>query len=266
MELLTEITIENLVIGKPKQTKSGSKISTVVYRKDDGSVIKPVFQTPRVRIHYGARKFDDAGSYTYCISFATREIDPEIDAFAELVDMIDDHLNKTETSISYRRSITTPANFMKLGMIQDRDGVLTTINRTDGRPVRPEQLTYGMYSDQYITLDSIIYTDSYFAPIWKAHQIIVSPHEKVFLSVCLLDQFKDQQSSSGIIPSLPSLPFPAQLALPPPPAKPSPAPAPAATKFQKNTSLASLISPDMLKSHIEQLKLRKTNESNDSPA
>lgn len=250
MELLNEITIENLVIGKPKQTKSGTKISSVVYRKDDGSVIKPVFQTPRVRVHYGARRFDDSANFSYCISFASRELDPEIDTFAELIDMIDDHL-ASKHSLAYRRSITTPANFMKLGLIQDRDGVLTSINRTDGRPVRPEQLTYGIYTDQYITLDSIIYTDTYFTSIWKAHQIIVSPHEKVFLSVCLLDQFKDQQPHQQTQQNTPQL-----LALPPPPVV-KPAPAPAATKFQKNTSLAALISPDMLKSHIEQLRLRK---------
>jgi hypothetical protein len=248
MELLTEITIENLVIGKPKQTKTGIKISPVYYKKDDGSTIKPVFQTPRVRVQYGARRFEEGSNITYCISFASREYDGEIDAFAELVDMLDDHI--ASSIANYRRSIT-PTHIMKLGLIQDKEGVLTSINRTDGRQVRPEQLTYGMYTDQYITLDSILHTDTYSSAIWKAHQIIVSPHEKVFLSVCLLDQFKDHAQPAAAAPA------PPLLALPPP--LPKPTAASAASKFKPNTSLASLISADMLKSHIQSLKLKKDN-------
>ena len=56
MELIAELNLEQLIIKAPPK-KTG--ISEIYYKKDDGSIIKPIFQTPRLKIIYGAKKFKD---------------------------------------------------------------------------------------------------------------------------------------------------------------------------------------------------------------
>jgi hypothetical protein len=189
MELVSELNLDQLIIKPPIYIKSGG-MSEVWYKKDDGTVIKPIFQTPRLKVAYSATKFQNNAHYTYCISLHNADIDEEIECFYNLVNAIDDHIKETlvnrqcsgYTSAMTRKKTGTDYH-LRLRLINDG----TVIKNTVGKTCCPADILYGMYADQYVGLDVLMYTANGVIPIWNAHQIVLSRVEKVFLSTCLLD-------------------------------------------------------------------------------
>ena len=82
MELIAELNLEQLIIKPPKKTAG---ISEIYYKKDDGSIVKPIFQTPRLKIIYGAKKFQNKSTYSYCVTLHNADIDEEVECFYNLV-------------------------------------------------------------------------------------------------------------------------------------------------------------------------------------
>ena len=189
MELVSELNLDQLIIKPPIYIKSGG-MSEVWYKKDDGTVIKPIFQTPRLKVAYSATKFQTNAYYTYCISLHNADIDEEIECFYNLVNAIDEHIKETLVNrkcAGYTSAMTrkkTGADYhLRLRLINDG----TVIKNTAGKTCCPADILYGMYADQYVGLDVLMYTANGVIPIWNAHQIVLSRVEKVFLSTCLLD-------------------------------------------------------------------------------
>ena len=191
MELISELTLEQLIIKPPIHVKSGL-ISEVWYRKDDGSIIKPIFQTPRLKVIYSANKFQ-SNTYSYCVSLHNADIDEEIECFYNLVSSIDEHIVATLSKTHVYKSAMTRKNpssdyYMRLKIINDG----TVIKNMSRKTCCPADIQYGMYTDQYIGLDILMYTPNGVLPVWNAHQIVISHVEKVFLTTCLLDTIAHQ--------------------------------------------------------------------------
>jgi hypothetical protein len=186
MELISELTLDQLIIKPPIQVKSGL-ISEVWYKKDDGAIIKPIFQTPRLKVVYSANKFQ-SNTYSYCVSLHNADIDEEIECFFNLISTIDQHIieslpPKQIYKSAMSRKKPTSDYYMRLKIINDG----TVIKNMSRKTCCPADITYGTYADQYIGLDILMYTPNGVIPMWNAHQIVISQVEKVFLSTCLLD-------------------------------------------------------------------------------
>jgi hypothetical protein len=208
MELIAELNLEQLIIKAPPK-KTG--ISEIYYKKDDGSIIKPIFQTPRLKIIYGAKKFKDKSTYSYCVTLHNADIDEEVECFYNLVSLIDEHILtqiKIQTTQSYKSSLyrkTKESDYsMRLRLIDDA----TLIKNSKGKLCQPTDIQYGDYADQYIGLDCLIYNEDTIIPIWNVHQVVLTPLEKIFLGVCLLDTIygSDIKQEQHAIPDIPTPP------------------------------------------------------------
>jgi hypothetical protein len=196
MELVAELNLDNLIIKPPKQMKVNSpksiSVSEVWYKKEDGSIIKPIFQTPRLKIMYTARKFQDNNYYSYCLSLHNEDIDEDVACFYNLVTLIDEHILDTIKEKKWRVNQTFRSSLCRKNSNSDYYIRVKLLNETRihdhlGSVMKPEDLTYGTYTDQYVGLDVIIYNTEGVIPIWTAHQIVANREEKIFLATCLLD-------------------------------------------------------------------------------
>jgi len=240
MELIAELNLEQLIIKPPKKTG----ISDIYYKKDDGSIVKPIFQTPRLKIIYGAKKFQNKSTYSYCVTLHNADIDEEVECFYNLVSLIDEHIQTQlrPASLVYKSALyrkTKESDYsMRLRLIEDA----TLIKNAKGLICQPTDIQYGDYADQYIGLDCLVYNEEAIIPIWNVHQVVLTRVEKIFLGVCLLE------SLYGPRPNAPS---------PPPPNAPNApsAPPPCREPVKKYTSTPlSMISLN----DILQVKLKKT--------
>jgi len=178
MEIITELNLEQLIIkGRSKN------VSEIWYRKDNGAIIKPIFQTPRLKVAYGAKKYQSNSTYSYCVSLHNYDIDEEIACFYNLIMVIDEHIRTTLTAYKSAMFQKNTDFLMRFKLIGDD----TLITDTRGQRCTPDTLVYGVYTDQFVGLDVLIYTNEGVIPLWNAHQIVISPVEKIFLSTCLLD-------------------------------------------------------------------------------
>ena len=199
---LNEFHIENIIVKAPKpMTETGQYISEIWYRHQTG-VCKPIIQTPRLKIKYGAKKH--YGSFGYCLDLYNRDIDPDIEQFFELVRNFDkkviaeytEHRKEwgmTDVGAKYwsamRRKGKDDPYYFQLKLINDKDGnVETSIFDTYRTKCDHTGIKYGRYADQFIGPGYIIYNKNGIYPCWSAHQIVLSEIEKVFLAECLLDQ------------------------------------------------------------------------------
>ena len=202
--------VKKLVLKTPTQlTADGSVFISEVWYKDDGKPYKPILQTPRIRLRYGAKTFDN-GNVTYALSTYNSDIDDEIAAFFSLVKAIDTQVSRLfmrrrtkweeflpVKRIRYWSSLKKKngTQYMQLKMITDGGETLTTITDTTGRPRTVEQLTYGLYANQLIGMAYVYYTADGVHPVWQAHQVVYSKAEKVFLDVCLLTSLRHENSA-----------------------------------------------------------------------
>ncbi|NBT29327.1 MAG: hypothetical protein EBT18_07555 [Gammaproteobacteria bacterium] len=214
--------VKKLVLKTPTPlTSDGSVFISEVWYKEDGKPYKPILQTPRIRLRYGAKAFDN-GNVTYALSTYNSDIDDEIAAFFALVKAIDTQVSrlfmrkrtKWEEFLpvkrirywsSLKKKNGTP--YMQLKMITDGGDTLTTISDTTGRPRTIEQLTYGLYTNQLIGMAYVYYTSDGVHPVWQSHQVVVSKAEKVFLDVCLLTSLRHENSPpQNLLPQPPPPP------------------------------------------------------------
>ena len=186
MELIAELNLEQLIIKPPKKTG----ISEIYYKKDDGSIVKPIFQTPRLKIIYGAKKFQNKSTYSYCVTLHNADIDEEVECFYNLVSLIDEHIQTQllkPTSPVYKSALyrkTKESDYsMRLRLIEEA----TLIKNAKGKICQPTDIQYGDYADQYIGLDCLVYNEDSIIPIWNVHQVVLTRVEKIFLGVCLLE-------------------------------------------------------------------------------
>ena len=213
MELIAELNLEQLIIKAPKKTG----ISEIYYKKDDGSIVKPIFQTPRLKIIYGAKKFQNKSTYSYCVTLHNADIDEEVECFYNLVSLIDEHIRtqikispvQTYKSALYRKTKESDYS-MRLRLIEDA----TLIKNSKGKLCYPADIQYGDYADQYIGLDCLIYNEDTIIPIWNVHQVVLTHLEKIFLGVCLLDSIYGSDIKEKEIPALDAT-FPMAVERPP---------------------------------------------------
>ena len=201
MELIPELNLDQIIIKAVK--KNG--ISEIWYKKDDGAIIKPIFQTPRLKIIYGAKKYQNQNTYSYCVSLHNNDIDEEVECFYNLLSLIDEQIRfttaksgKTYKSTLYRKTKESDYS-MRIRLIDNG----TVIKNAKGKLCTPEDILYGDYADQYIGLDCLIYNEDTIIPIWNAHQVVLTKMEKIFLGVCLLDSLygKQEPETTGLMPS-----------------------------------------------------------------
>jgi len=144
------------------------------------------------------------------------DIDPEIKRFYDSIKDYDKHIisywtsNKKSWNLrqhskikakyftALRRRERDDDPYLCIKLIADKDGkVLTSIN-TKGRgseprrDLSPEEISYGKYVDQYISPSFVLFNSSGIHPFWQAHQVVISPIERIFLENCLLDVLDPQ--------------------------------------------------------------------------
>lgn len=224
----TQESISKIVLKKPKVTTKHTlddpEYICEIWYLDDGKLHVPIFQTPRLRVKYKARQWEGTGtgtgSWSYCTSLYNYDIDPEIMEFYESIRALDRHIveyyttHRSEwTDIKNIRCKYFPAMrrkahgedpYLSIKLISDyEDGtVLTIINNKNRDSLKPTDIVYNTYTDQYVSPSYILLNKKGIHPVWNAHQVVVSNQERVFLEYCLLD----------IINPLPMAPTP-----PPPP-------------------------------------------------
>lgn len=167
---------------------------------------RPIFRTPRIKIQYSCKRF--AKGYSYCISDYNSDIDDEIKGFFDFIRKLDRRLN-----IIYRQQLRTwgitptkgkfwsslkkgnqdtSSSYMPIKVItqEDEQGEFipcSKIHTSNGAPLTPEDIKYGCFSDQLISISYLYYSHDGIRPVWYTHQTVVSSMSHVFLEYCLLD-------------------------------------------------------------------------------
>lgn len=246
---LHAVDTSNYIIKDPQPTRTKDQYISEIWYRDGDRVIKPILQTPRLRVKYGARRYNNTGPYSYCLSMYNRDIDPEIGKFFQMLRDFDQCAikacnalrkkdNSAETPLlkgvanrywsALRRKNKFEEYYLQLKLISDLDGGLLTSIHNDSRDkCAPTDVKYGVYTDQFIGPAYLIYNKEGIHPIWHTHQVVISDVEKVFLSHCLLDQVAPRYTpyipcvitTGGTMPLPPPPPPPPHLliAAPPPP-------------------------------------------------
>ena len=203
--LISEVHVSNYIIKKPVPSNIKDQYISEIWYKNNDILIKPIIQTPKLKIKYGARRFTDDGPYSYCVTMHNRDIDQYIGKFYDMIREFDQYVIKTynanrkiwtlDASVlnkycsALRRKTTNDEYYLKLKLLADVDGtILTLINNEYREQCMPENIKYGFYTDQYIEPAYIVYNKEGIHPIWHVHQLVISNIEKVFLRDCLLDQ------------------------------------------------------------------------------
>jgi len=266
---LSPENIAKIILKRPKETarhtvESPEYISEVWYLDDD-RLYQPIVQTPRLKIKYGARKWSGAAeaspsvSWSYCVGLYNYDIDPEIKRFYDSIKDYDKHIisywtsNKKSWNLrqhakikakyftALRRRERDDDPYLCIKLISDKDGkVLTSINTKERgsdprRDLSPEEIKYGKYVDQYVSPSFVLFNSTGIHPYWQAHQVVISPIERIFLENCLLDVLDPHL----ILP--PVAPFQSQ-----PQPHPAPPPAPPRSLPSQNSSLPTSINPKAL--------------------
>lgn len=242
--------IQNLILKKPKESlrhtpEAPEYISEVWYLCD--RLYQPIFRTPRMRIKYGARQWTDesgataTGRWSYCLGLYNYDIDPEIKSFYEGIKDYDKHIitywtnNKKTWNLKHATKIKakyftalkrrTPEDepYFSLKLITGKDGtVMTTINGLNRKALKPEDISYGNCADQYISPSYILFNSTGIHPVWSAHQVVISPIERIFLDICLLDDIErsepEPEPALSIQNMVPNIPWSGP---PPPPPAPT---------------------------------------------
>jgi len=223
---LSPENIAKIILKRPKETarhtvESPEYISEVWYLDDD-RLYQPIVQTPRLKIKYGARKWSGAAeaspsvSWSYCVGLYNYDIDPEIKRFYDSIKDYDKHIisywtsNKKSWNLrqhakikakyftALRRRERDDDPYLCIKLISDKDGkVLTSINTKERgsdprRDLSPEEIKYGKYVDQYVSPSFVLFNSTGIHPYWQAHQVVISPIERIFLENCLLDVLDPQ--------------------------------------------------------------------------
>jgi hypothetical protein len=260
-----DVDISKFIIKAPRETARSSPnareyISEIWYKDDDDKIYVPVLQPPRLRVKYGAKRYNPQSSFGYCVSMYNCDIDPEIEAFYNFVKLFDKYTVQVYTDkksawglqgiknkywTAMRRKSNTDDFYFAVKLIHGKEGeVLTSINNSKRNSCKPTDITYGIYIDQYISPAFVIYNTDGIHPVWNAHQVVISELERVFLGNCLLDQISEMPT-----PMPPFVPPPPPLATVLPPPGTSRLPTAAA-----GPALSSLVNQSDLENAIKKLK------------
>lgn len=204
---LSSENLSNIIVKKPKPTsrytdQNPEYISEIWYL-DDNKLSLPIIKTPRLKVKYTAKSWDK-GSWSYCVNLCNHDIDPEILEFYNAIKAFDRYIvdfytksrsewkmsnirNKYWSAVRKRNKGEDP--YFSLKLISDKDGnVLTIINSNKRASLNPKDITYGCYTDQFVSPACIIFNNNGIHPVWHVHQIVVTPQERIFLDECLLDE------------------------------------------------------------------------------
>lgn len=183
-------------------------LSEIWYKTDDmNKPCIPIIKSPRLRVQYSAKRYQENGPYSYCLSTYNSDIDPDISEFYQFIKDLDRRLTtlyietrkqwgfKPTNVMKYWSSVRTKTTkngnsigYMQIKTIHDEDGeLLTSIHDRKGEKQDIDKVEYGKYTDQLLSLQFLYFNSRGMTPGWKAHQIVLSTTEKVFLEYCLLD-------------------------------------------------------------------------------
>lgn len=269
----TSENIQKIILKKPKETarhtETNPEYISEVWYLDDDKLYQPIIRTPRLKVKYGAKSWSadntdasDRSSWSYCVGLYNYDIDPEIQRFYQGIKDYDKHVithwtsNKKSWNLrqnakikakyftALRRRDPNDDPYLIIKLITDKGKVLTAVDSKDRKGMLPTDITYGKYTDQYISPSFVLFNNNGIHPFWQAHQVVVSPIERVFLENCLLDVLQ---------------PEPQQQLLPPPPPPPTHyvyQPRPSEPGPQSRPSLASQApNPGAMLGHIKQADL-----------
>ena len=190
---------------------------------DSGRAVKPVFRCPRLKVQYGCRKYMD--KYSFCVSLMNRDIDDEIGRFFSFIQSFDSSImreysknnkawNMTDIKRVYRSALCRKSKdheyYFKVRLLAD-----STVHNCQRKKLLPEDIVYGQYADMLIGPAYVYYGPEGVSTVWCAHQIVVSPYEKVFLRECLLDIIAGRPESPKTSQYHPAPPVPPIPPMPP---------------------------------------------------
>lgn len=195
------VSTEHFKLRDPIQLEDGGWLLELWYKKDRRAE-KLLVKTPRLKVTYAAKWFNRKCSY--CVSLADRDLDDDIQDFWQFVRACDRKLVEqtsqsqqlsdiTETPLIFKPSMTKSKfgkYMMNIRLItsgQGQQNIVTKINHCNRQDGSIDDIKYGNYVDQFIELFGVAVINGIIYPIWYAHQIVVSPYERVFLSKRLLD-------------------------------------------------------------------------------
>lgn len=190
-----EVDTAHFKLREPVEIENGWILE--LWYKKDRRAEKLLVRTPRTKIAYSAKWFQR--KCCYCINLADRDIDDDIQDFWQFVRACDKKLveqasEKLATVIAPDEQIKfNPSlknkNLMSIKLLSDaQKNILTSISNCNRSTGSVGDITYGSYADQYVELFGVSVVDGCIFPLWNAHQVVISPHEKVFLSKFLLDE------------------------------------------------------------------------------
>lgn len=276
---LADFNPDMLILKKPVylgQNDNGKAMyRSEIWYKDpsvaEGKPFRPIFKSPRLKVHYSCKRFTNGISY--CISNYNSDIDDDIAAFFDLVKNIERRLNILYRQLGSTWDIKFPSKkfwssvkktegcdtcYMQIKVITNKPDSenaelepVSKINHNNGAPLAPEEIKYGCFSEQLLSISYLFYCDDGIRPVWYTHQTVLSRAPNVFLDYCLLN---DNWASQ--VPRFPAPP-------PPPPYPPSyppsynvPPPPPLVSSFPTAPPLSFIKQGDLLKA-IGKLKSTK---------
>ena len=200
-----DIILCDIIFRKPQDFSAVCKFVEMRYQQS--RIIVP---TPRLRIVYGLK------NKNYCVSLVDRDLDSSIMRFYQFVIDCDRLVVDTfRNNVTQWCSISTPTEFvfrpsiirkseqqeyMPIKLLYDKNILLTQLYFS-GAATQPVVLSYGNYALQYVELSGVWISENKFGCLWVAHQISVSPHERVFLRKSVLSD--DRYTASTSAPAKP---------------------------------------------------------------
>lgn len=218
--LFSDINFDNIIFRKPVAFESGW-FSAVWYKNGRNSE-KLIIRPPRLRILYGAKKFDT--SYCYCVSLSDYDISDDVNDFLEFLKQCDTttinyfRANRKEWNIDiggrmkYNPALSRKNKdqdfYLKIKLLQNKNQeVITTIFSSDRKRLAVEDIIYGKYADQYLEYCGIsISEEGIIYPVWYAHQLVISPYERLFVDKLLLDDVSPMLHVAQAVPYVPPVP------------------------------------------------------------
>jgi hypothetical protein len=189
--------------------KMNTSLYIKVYYDNTNTKFKFIIQTPKLKIGYSAKKFESFNSINnvsinYCYSlnmeFAEDFIKFIDNCEAEIIKNINILKKNNPNNIflkkdlEFNSSLYNPSNSMdtyfKLKLITDKtNNIISTIHLINREITTYESIITNNYADQYIELDGIsITSDGQIYLIWYAHQIVITPYEKIYTKKSLIDE------------------------------------------------------------------------------
>jgi len=211
---LTVDNIQKIILKKPKETSrhtdDAPEYISEVWYLDDDKLYRPIIRTPKLKVKYGAKQWSGEqshkSSWSYCVGLYNYDIDPEIRHFHDSLKDYDKYVvsywttNKKTWNLQHqskikakyfpalRRRTSDEDPYFTIKLINDNDGkVLTSIHDTGRNVMSSTDIGYGVYTDQFISPSFVLFNSSGIYPFWQAHQVVISPIERIFLDMCLLD-------------------------------------------------------------------------------